>query len=317
MAQISGQGTIWNLPNYFAELFTADVRRFPFLSMIGGLTGGKQTGNFEFACSSEYDFPAAAQPALTETASLTAPTATEAVRAQVKNVTQIFQQAVNLSYVKLSNQGRLSGINSQGEENNVEDENAFQINYNLQIIARNIEYVNFNGAYQIATSAAVANKSRGMFAACALSGGSVVAAAGATLSKSLMDELLRTMFDAGSEFIMPVIWANGFQKQKLSDIYGYAPTDRTIGGVNIKQIETDFGVLGVADAHRFVPAASLLVADMAVIAPVTQPVPKKGNFFLEELSKTGASENSQLFGQYGLDHGPAFAHGAITGLATS
>jgi len=126
-----------------------------------------------------------------------------------------------------------------------------------------------------------------------------------------------TMFDAGSEFIMPVIWANGFQKQKLSDIYGYAPTDRTIGGVNIKQIETDFGVLGVADAHRFVPAASLLVADMAVIAPVTQPVPKKGNFFLEELSKTGASENSQLFGQYGLDHGPAFAHGAITGLATS
>ncbi|MBT3712433.1 MAG: DUF5309 family protein, partial [Anaerolineae bacterium] len=226
MAQISGQGTIWNLPNYFAELFTADVRRFPFLSMIGGLTGGKQTGNFEFACSSEYDFPAAAQPALTETASLTAPTATEAVRAQVKNVTQIFQQAVNLSYVKLSNQGRLSGINSQGEENNVEDENAFQINYNLQIIARNIEYVNFNGAYQIATSAAVANKSRGMFAACALSGGSVVAAAGATLSKALMDELLRTMFDAGSEFIMPVIWANGFQKQKLSDIYGYAPTDR-------------------------------------------------------------------------------------------
>ena len=74
MAQVSGQGTIWNLPNYWGELFTADVRNTPFLSMIGGMTGGMQASNFEFPCSSEYDFPAAAQPAITETASLTAPT---------------------------------------------------------------------------------------------------------------------------------------------------------------------------------------------------------------------------------------------------
>ena len=317
MAQISGQGTIWNLPNYFGELFTADVRRFPFLSMIGGLTGGAQTSNFEFPCSSEYDFPAAAQPAITETASLTAPTATEAVRAQVKNVTQIFQEAVNISYVKMSNAGRLSGINTAGEQNSVADERAFQINYNLQIIARDIEFVNFQGAYQIATAANVANKTRGMLAACALSGGTVVAAGSATLDKTIMDSLLQSMFSAGAEFAIPVIWVNGFQKQKLSNIYGYAPTDRTIGGVNIKQIETDFGVIGVADAHRFMPTSSLLLADMAVVKPVTQPVPIKGKFFYEELSKTGASENGQLFGQYGLDHGPAFAHGAITGLATS
>ena len=30
-----------------------------------------------------------------------------------------------------------------------------------------------------------------------------------------------------------------------------------------------------------------------------------------------SSEDGQIFGQYGLDHGPAFAHGKITGLATS
>ena len=84
--------------------------------------------------------------------------------------------------------------------------------------------------------------------------------------------------------------------------------------MNIKQLETDFGLIGIADAHRFVPAASLLLADMSVIAPVTQPVPGKGNFFVEELAKTGASENSQIFGKARLDHGPAFAHGKITGL---
>jgi hypothetical protein len=39
--------------------------------------------------------------------------------------------------------------------------------------------------------------------------------------------------------------------------------------------------------------------------------------FYEELSKSGANESGQIFGQLGLDHGPGFMHGTITGLATS
>jgi len=318
MSQITGQGTIWNLPNYSGELYTADLINTPFLAMVGGMNnGGFQVANFEFPTSSEYDFPAAAQPAITETGSLTAPSGTEAVRVQEKNVAQIFQQAVELSYGKLSNNARLSGINSQGAVNNAEDELAFQIDYNLKIIARNIEYTSFNGAYQIATNAGVANKSRGMIAACALTGGTAIAAAGATLSKALMDTLLRTMFTNGAMLMTPVIWVNGFQKQQISNIYGYAPTDRMVGGVNIKQIETDFGNIGIADAHRFMPTDTLLLTDMSVVKPVFQPVPAKGNFFYETLAKTGASEDGQIYGKFGLDHGPAFAHGKITGLATS
>jgi len=109
----------------------------------------------------------------------------------------------------------------------------------------------------------------------------------------------------------------GFQKQALSNAYGYAPTDRNVGGVNIKQIETDFGNIGIAPAHRFMPADTILLSEMSVVAPVFQPVPDKGNFFYEELSKTGAAEAGQIFGMFGLDHGPAFAHGTLTGLATA
>ena len=43
MPQVTGIGTTWNLPNYAGELFTADPTQTPFLSMIGGLTGGRQT----------------------------------------------------------------------------------------------------------------------------------------------------------------------------------------------------------------------------------------------------------------------------------
>lgn len=73
MPQVTGIGTTWNLPNYAGELFTADPTQTPFLSMIGGLTGGRQTDNFEFPTAVLYDFPEAAQPEISESASATAP----------------------------------------------------------------------------------------------------------------------------------------------------------------------------------------------------------------------------------------------------
>jgi hypothetical protein len=314
MANISGAGNTWNLPNYAGDLFTADMTSTPFFSMIGGLTGGRMTDNFEFPVSSEYSQQTASQPDITETDSLTAPTAVSYVRNQNKNVTQIFQEKFSLSYVKESNYGRMSGLNSGGQENNVISEKDFQIAKALEKIARDIEYTCLNGVYQISTGTGVANKTRGILSAISTN---TIAAASATLTKAIMDSLFLTMFNNGAQFRNMVIFCGGFQKQKLSGIYGYAPQDRNVGGVNIKQIETDFGNIGVADPHRLMPAGTLLVADMSVVAPVFQPVPKKGNFFYEDLGKSGASDDGQIFGQFGLAHGPEWMHGKITGLATS
>lgn len=313
MANVAA-GTVWNLPNYTGELFTSDLTNTPFLSAMGGLTGGMQTTNFEFATDSQYDQETAAQPAITETASLTAPTAISYVRSQNKNVTQIFHEQVSLSYAKLSNGGRLSGINTAGSANNVVSELDWQISKALEKMARDIEYTFINGTYQISTASNVANKTRGIIAATSTN---AVAAAGATLSKALMDELLRTMHSNGAIFNNLVIMCNGFQKQKLSDIYGYAPEDRNVGGVNIKQIETDFGNIGVMPAHRFMPTDTVQLVEMSVVAPVFQLVPEKGNLFYEPLAKTGAGEQGQLFAQVGLDHSAEYLHGKITGLATS
>jgi hypothetical protein len=113
MTQVAA-GTNWNLPNYAGQLFTADAEQTQFLSMIGGITGGIQSINFEFPTDSGYNYPTAAQPAISEAASLTAPTAVSYVRTQNKNVVQIFHEQVSISYSKMSNPGRLSGINTQG-----------------------------------------------------------------------------------------------------------------------------------------------------------------------------------------------------------
>lgn len=310
---VNGQGTLWNLPNYAGDLFTADPVNTPFLTAIGGLTGGMQTEDFEFPTDSQYSLPAAKQPAITETASLTAPAATGIVRSQNTNVTQIFQEKISISYVKQSNAKHMSGLNTEGQQNNVPDEKSWQIAKTLEKIARDVEYTFLNGVYAKATSADVANKTRGMIALC--SDGNTIAAGSKVLTKANLQALFKKMYDAGAIFKNMVLWVGSTQKQIITDLYSYAPTDRNLGGTNIKQLETDFGNIGIA-LNRFMPQDTVLAAEMSVIAPVFQPVPGKGNFFYEPLAKTGASEDGQIFGQIGLDHGPKFMHGTITGLAT-
>lgn len=315
MPNVSGLGTSFNLPNYSGELFTADAENTPFLSMIGGLTGGGlQTANKEFATDSLYEYPAPAQPAISEQASTTAPTAVSYTRNQNKNVTQIFHESVNVTYRKLSNSGRLSGINSAGASNNAPSEKDFQIARALTKIARDAEHTFLNGSYALAANETQADKTRGMFELC--STGNTVAAAGAKLNKALIQQLLLEMATNGAVFNDMVLFVNAFNKQLISDIYGFAPQDRNVGGLNIQQIETDFARIGIV-WDRFVPADSIGLFDMSVVAPVFQNVPDKGVLFYEELAKTGAAEKGQIYGEIGLAHGPAHLHGSITGLATS
>lgn len=321
MAQVSGIGTTWNLPNYAGELFTADPTQTPFLSMIGGLTGGRQTDNFEFPTAVLYDFPEAGQPEISEQASVTAPAASHIAREQEKNVVQIHQETIDLTYAKMSNSGRMSGLNTAGQNPNPADEKAWQIQQKLVKIARDVEFSFLNGEYQIATAANVANKTRGMFELCNSGAGTSIDAASAALSKALLDQLFREMADNGAYFGKMVLFCGAYQKQMITNLYAEQfkanmQTTQNVGGMNITEIETDFFKMGVV-WDRFVPADSILIADMAHIAPVFQAIPGKGVLFQEDLAKNGASERVQIYGQIGLAHGPAFLHGAITGLATS
>jgi hypothetical protein len=320
MANANATATTWNCPNYTGELYLIGANQTPFLNMIGGLQGGaiRTVADFQFPLAQPWALEAASQPAVTETASLTAPNPWTYVRDQDVNTVQIFHRAVTISYAKQSVTGQVTAdattnlVDITGMQP-VQNEKDFQIAAHMRQIAVNTEYTFLNGAYQKATNAGVAAKCRGIITAATTN---TVAAGAAALSKSMIDQLLRTMAANGSEFINPVILCNAFQKQKLSDIYGYAPQDRNVGGYNINQIETDFAVLGVVWAPQ-VPTSTLLIADLAVCAPVFLPVPEKGVLFYEELSKTGAAEKGQIYGQLGLDYGPEEYHGTITGLATS
>lgn len=314
MANVTATGTVWNLPNYAGQLYTSTPNETPFLNLIA--SKAVKTDNFQFPAGVEYANQTAAQPAITETASLTAPTPISYVRTQNSNVTQIFQEKISVSYARLSNFGRLSGVTGSLAENEAPGELEFQTARALEKIARDVEYTFINGAYQIATSAAVANKTRGILNACA----TTQAAASAPLTRAMLNSVLATAYAAGATFTDTVLLCSAAVKQAITDAFssqwGYsAPPTRNVGGMNIMQIETDFGILSVL-LDRFVPAGTLIGADISCIRPVEQDVPGKGNFFREALSKTGACEEYQIFGQIGLDHGPTWKHFKITGIGS-
>jgi hypothetical protein len=126
------------------------------------------------------------------------------------------------------------------------------------------------------------------------------------------------MADNGAAFGNMVLFCNSYIKQAITNLYAdffkaQMQMTQNIAGMNIVQIESDFCKVGIV-FDPFIKADSLLIADVAHIAPVFQPVPGKGNFFEEPLAKEGASDKIQIYGQIGLAHAPAFLHGAIKNL---
>jgi len=320
MANTEAAGTSWNCPNYTGELYLIGANQTPFLNMIGGLQGAgiRTVSSFEFPLAQPWALESPSQPAITETASLTAPTPWTYVRGQDTNTCQIFHRSVSISYAKQSVPGSIvadatTGLVDMNEMQPVQNEKDFQIGAHLRQIAVNTDYTFLNGEYQKATGAGVAAKTRGVITACSTN---TVDASSTALSRTMFNELVRNMASNGAEFRNPVIFVNAFQKQQITEIFGYAPQDRNVGGMDIKQIETDFAQFGVIWAPN-VPSATLLVADLDVCKPVFLPVPGKGVLFYEELSKTGASERGQIYGQIGIDYGPEEFHGTITNLTTS
>lgn len=169
MAGITGMGDTFSLPNYAGELFALTPADTPFLSAIGGLTGGGMTTSQEFEWQT-YDLRDPSQRTRVEGA--TAPTAEERVRANVRNVAQIHQEKVSVSYTKQAAIGAMAtpgaapfrGVDGSNPVNNELD---WQVAQALKSIALDVNYSFLNGSFVNPTTNATARKTRGLLAAIA------------------------------------------------------------------------------------------------------------------------------------------------------
>ena len=307
--------TSFETPNYSGLLFNKGNTRTPFSSMIGGKT--KYTDHVEFAVGQEYTTDGGTQPAISEAASLTAPEASVKKRKQTTNVTQIFQESVGISYAKMSNMGTLSGLIVTGQKANPADELAFQVDAKMKKIARDIEYTYLNGVYAKADSDTKANKTRGILPAIT---SNIVDAAGKPLTVWMLADALKVIYESNAPTNGLVVWLDAismFQLNADAQMNGntIVPASREVNGISLSKVLTPLGEVNLY-LGEFLPAGTAGIFNFDVIYPVEQMTPGKGNFYLDALGKTGAGEKYYIFGQTGLDHGPEWYHGKITGIST-
>lgn len=307
--------TSFEVLNYSGMLFNKGNTRCPLSSIIGGRA--KTTNHVEFVAGQEYTTGGGSQPSISETASLTAPDATVVTRTQKTNVTQIFQESVGISYAKQSNMGTLSGLNVAGQQANPINELDFQVAAKMQKVNRDIEFTFIQGTYNKATSDATVNKTRGLVEAITTN---VTAMASKPLGLWDIADMVKKVYGANAPTDGLCLWCDAvtlFQvnADAVQNGLTVVPAAREINGIALSSVVTPIGVVYLY-LGECLPAGTALLLNLNVIAPVYQPVPGKGNFFLEPLAKVGAGEKYQLFGQIGLDHGPEWYHGKFTGIST-
>ena len=307
--------TSFGVLNYSGMLFNKGNTRTPLSSIIGGRA--KTTNHVEFVTGQEFASGGGSQPSISETASLTAPDASVVTREQKTNVTQIFHESVGVSYAKESNMGTLSGLNVAGQQANPINELDFQVAAKVMKINRDIEYTFINGVYQKATKDSEANKTRGLVPAIT---SNVTAMASKPLGLWDIADMVKKVYGANAPTDGLCLWCDAvtlFQvnADAVQNGLTVVPAAREINGIALSSVVTPIGVVYLY-LGECLPAGTALLLNLNVIAPVYQPVPGKGNFFLEPLAKVGAGEKYQLFGQIGLDHGPEWYHGKFTGIST-
>ena len=309
--------TSHNLLNYSGMLFNKGNTKTPFSTIIGGKS--RRTSSWKFATSVQYTTGGGqSQPAITETQSLTAPTPTFVTRTQESNVCQIFQKAIAISYGKQSSMGQLSGLNIAGQRANPATELDFQVANAMAEIANDVEYTFLNGTYQDGNYDDVAYKTRGILSAVT----SNVKAAGTTpLGYWIVAEVIKMIADGIAPTDTLVLMCHPTHIMQINadaaaNGLTIVPSSMAVNGIRIDTLVTPFGSVGLVPNAR-IAAGTALIFNYTVCAPVEMPVPRKGNFFIEPLAKTGAADQYQIYGQMGLDYGAEWYHTKITGLTTT
>lgn len=323
---VTGDIDSYDLPQYLGELHDLQPQVTPFLSAAGGLNGVRFVNSREFVWQVEDGEASSAGNTQLENASVTA---SAVPRQQVTNVVEIHQEAVEFGYTAQAVIGQLAGKNLEGM-NPVRDPLAHQVNKKVGKIARDVEKSFLNGSLVNPSDNLTARETQGIIGAVTTHTINYTTGVGGkgsayTSLRECLNDLLVGMFEPtddgnvapASEDGTFVLFVGGAVKVKISGEYSgdlaYQPRDRYVGGVNIGNIVTDFGDIGII-MDRYMPSGTALLADMSVVQSVVLPIPGKGAFFAEPMAKTGATDKIQIYGEIGLEYGPESFHGTITAI---
>ncbi|HTE16864.1 MAG TPA: DUF5309 family protein [Armatimonadota bacterium] len=318
-----------NIVSYLGELFQSARRPNTLLRLLGGFQGSIiETTAKEFPTGVFFDLRAPAQPAILEGAN--APAAQHRTMSQATNVVQIFHESVDVTYLAKSDKS-MGGVvpipmgEAQGSPQNPRDE-AFQVMAALATIAQDANYSFLRGVYaNPADPTGTALRTRGILTAITTNivDKSAEAAPSAATYRSWIELLVQTAV-ASNGYNPDGTWtlmADTTEYNNVQAAYEALPShrqpeSRSVGGLQLRQLYTRFGILNLV-LEPDMPADQVALVNLGVAGVVGLPVPGKGLVFEEPLQKVGSSDKTQIYGQLGIAHGPEYAHAKLLVPAAS
>jgi len=165
MAGITGMADTFDAPNFVGPLFGLTPQDTPYLSMSGGMSGGEAADATMFTWQT-YDLRAASQNTRLEGAA--APTAEERIRATVRNVVEIHQETIDISWTKQAATGQYGALASSHPQiegltdTSVLNEMDWQTEQMVKQVARDVEYSFINGTFVEPANNSTARQTRGI-----------------------------------------------------------------------------------------------------------------------------------------------------------
>ena len=312
-----------DLPQYLGQLFQKAKRPNAVLRLVGGLTGGLRTvQDTVFTMGVDYSITAGSQPAILEGAT---PASAQVAATQAFNVVQIFQEAFEFTYSRQGASAAIDGIATipgapaGGATLHRPGTFQFQSMAALEQIANDANYTFIQGAYVLPTDNNSARKTRGMLTAVSTNDANG-SGTNRALTKAIFEDALKTfmangMFDQGDEI---TVIGDASQVENLTDLYKSdtrLPESRTIVGVGVTTIVTTWAVCNVVYDPDMV-ANELFLFRPEMCRVVAMPIPEKGIIFAEPLSKAGATDKWQMYGELGIDYVNEIFVGSIDDLST-
>jgi hypothetical protein len=283
-----------------------------FLAAIGGSTGVRRIQSQAFDMSAPYSLDTPAQNAISETTSLSAGTAKFYAKSTVSNVVQILKKEFTVSNLRESANMQVASTTYVGNLPQVSEFDRASANAQEQFMA-DWEFICLQGTY-VARSAVGTNVAAGGILDSTVGiTTNTVAGGSAALDSGMIETLLVTMADNGAPMTNLAIVSKPTYINQLNTLYGFAPQDRNVGGVMLKQIYTTFGPISLIWSNA-AKANTLLIADMAYCRPVL--LPDLGMDILHrEIVDAGSAQKGYIEGFIGVDFTHESYHGSITALA--
>lgn len=287
-----------------------------FLSAIGGLNGARRVASQTFDMSATYalDAPSPTDHLISESTSLSAGTAKFHAKTPVSNVVQIMKYDIIVSDLRESAKKQIVSSTFVSDNLPIVSEFDNQAAIMQAKLSADWEAICLAGSY-VARSAVDTGVAAGglLDTAIGIQTNSVNASS-ASLDSDMIAELLTDLAENGAPMENLAIVARPKYIDALGTLYGFAPQDRNVGGVQLKQIFTTYGPVSMIWTNAM-SDNNLIVADLAYIQPVVLPHYTGNDILMKEYADGASAQKGFIQGYVGVDFGHESYHGKIYGLA--